>query len=133
MNPDTHTNSESKKVLLVEDDTFLRDLISLKIAHAGIQLLQASTGEAALEIITKDKPDLVLLDIVLPGMSGFDVLEHIRADKDTENTSVMIVSNLGQEKDLIRAKKLGVSQFLVKINNTPSEIMRHIEDALGLD
>lgn len=131
---DTETqpdNAVRKKVLLVEDDTFLRDLVTEKLAHINVQLLQAGTGEAALEIIKKEKPALVLLDIVLPGISGFDVLTQIRADEAIAKTPVVILSNLGQEKDIARAKELGVLEFIIKVNVNPSEIVERVQALLA--
>lgn len=115
-----------KTVLLVEDDTFLRALVTEKLARIGVRLLQADTGEQALEIIKKEKPDLVLLDIVLPGISGFDVLTQMRADKNIASVSVIILSNLSEERDIARAKELGVTQFLVKVNVSPSELAERV-------
>ena len=121
-----------KCVLVVEDDTFLRDLVSQKLQHEQVVLLQAGSGEEALEILKRaQKPEIILLDLVLPGISGFDTLAKIKADESLKDIPVIILSNLGQEKDLAEAKRLGSAGFMVKVNFSPSEIVTEIRRILG--
>jgi DNA-binding response OmpR family regulator len=107
-----------KFVLVVEDDKFLRDLCVKKLISDGYCVEIAIEGEEAYDKIKCKKPSLVLLDIIMPGMSGFDVLKKVRSDDDKEvaSTPIVIFSNLGQESDLQRARELGANDFFVKAN-----------------
>jgi CheY-like chemotaxis protein len=91
---------EGKKILWVEDDAFLSDLVVAKLKHQGCTAFYAKDGEQALEMLKTTMPDVILLDLVLPGMSGFDVLSVVKSDPAYKNVPVIILSNLGQEKDI---------------------------------
>ncbi len=105
------------KILLVEDDPFLSSLLKTRLEKEKFEVILAHDGPEALELIRKTDADLILLDIILPGKSGFDVLEEMRADpqlKDKQGIPVIIISNLGQESDVERGKELGVVDYYVK-------------------
>lgn len=114
-----------KKVLIVEDDTLLSSLLSRKLSET-YEILYAPTGEAAFDILSKNTPDLILLDIVLPGINGFEVLQRIKADPKTSGIHVVILSNLSQEEDVARGKQLGADQFVVKVSLTLDEIVQMV-------
>lgn len=120
-----------KKVLWVEDDSFLGDILAAKLTAEKCSLLYAKDGETALKIIETDTPDIVLLDLVLPGISGFDVLEQLKKNDKTKNVPVIILSNLAQESDLERAKKLGAFKHFVKASIDPVNIVREISSTLS--
>ena len=120
-----------KKVLWVEDDSFLGDILAAKLSAAQCTVLYAKDGEAALKIVETDTPDIVLLDLVLPGISGFDVLEQLKKNDKTKNVPVIILSNLAQESDLERAKKLGAFKHFVKASIDPVNIIREITSTLS--
>jgi DNA-binding response OmpR family regulator len=120
-----------KKVLWVEDDSFLGDILAAKLTAEKCSLLYAKDGEAALKLIETDTPDIVLLDLVLPGISGFDVLEQIKKNDKTKNVPVIILSNLAQESDLERAKKLGAFKHFIKASIDPINIVREIASTLS--
>ena len=120
----------NKKILWVEDDTFLGGLIGQRFGELGAILFGATDGAKAVEIAEKEKPDIILLDILLPGMNGFEVLEKIRGNESTKNTPVIILSNLSQESDLEKAKALGVSKFLVKATVNLDEIVEEVKKIL---
>lgn len=117
--------AKRKKVLVVEDDTLLSSLLSRKLSET-YELLYAPTGEAALDILSKDIPDLVLLDVVLPGMDGFEVLRRIKADPKTAGVHVVILSNLSQDEDIAKGKQLGADQYVVKVSLTLDEIVQMV-------
>lgn len=119
------------RVLVVEDDSFLRDLISRKLVKEGFQVLQAVEGEEGLKKAIEEKPHIVLLDLILPGMDGFEVLKKIRADASSANIPVIILSNLGQKDDIERGTKLGATDYLVKAHNTPGEIVDKVKAILA--
>lgn len=120
-----------KKILLVEDDNFLSDVLSKKLSNEKVNVTHATSGEEAVELAQKELPHLILLDLVLPGINGFETLKQIKADERTKNAHVIILSNLSQEEDIERAKTLGADAFLVKAISTPTEIFSTIQSILA--
>ncbi|MDD4625351.1 MAG: response regulator [Candidatus Paceibacterota bacterium] len=118
------------KILLVEDDRFLRELMSQKIIKMGDDLTVAVDGEEGVVKAKEVKPEIILLDLMLPGIDGFGVLSQIKADPETAEIPVIILSNLGQREDIDRALKLGATDFLVKAHFTPQEIIDKIDQYL---
>lgn len=119
------------KVLLVEDDSFLRDLISQKLIKEGFQVSQGIDGEDGFRKATEEKPHIVLLDLILPGLDGFEVLKKIRAEAHISKTPVIILSNLGQKDDIEKGIQLGATDYLVKAHNTPGEIIEKVKETLA--
>jgi CheY-like chemotaxis protein len=117
---------EGKKILWVEDDAFLSDLVVAKLKHQGCTAFYAKDGEQALEMLKTTMPDVILLDLVLPGMSGFDVLSVVKSDPAYKNVPVIILSNLGQEKDVEKSIKLGAAKHLIKAEHDLDDIIGEI-------
>ena len=117
------------KVLLVEDDSFLREIFSKKLATSGYTVYTAIDGEEALKLIKEIKPKLVLLDIILPTIDGYQVLKQIRADQDKiiAQTVIIMLSNLGQDSDIKRAKELGANDYLIKAHYTSGQLINKIK------
>lgn len=122
---------EGKKVLWVEDDSFLGDILAAKLTFEKCSLLYAKDGETALKLLETNTPDIVLLDLVLPGISGFDVLEQIKKNDKTKDVPVIILSNLAQESDLERVRKLGASKHFVKASIDPASVVKEIASILA--
>lgn len=120
-----------KKILIVEDDKFLRDLITQKLTREGFGIAEAVDGEHGLKKVKSEKPDLVLLDLILPGIDGFTVLAEIKKDTAMAGVPVIILSNLGQKDDIERGLKLGAIDYLIKAHFTPGEIIEKIKKVLG--
>jgi len=122
------------KVLLVEDDSFLRDICYKKLIKEGFNTIAAVNGEDAVKKIGDFKPAVVLLDIILPTMNGFEVLKIIRShqDKTVREALVIMLTNLGQEEEVKKAMDLGASDYLVKAHFTTKEIVEKIKGKLGL-
>ena len=118
------------KVLIVEDDKFLRDLMNEKLLKEGFEVKQALDGEEALKFAMEDTPDIVLLDLVLPRIDGFGVLEKMKADPKLSGVPVLILSNLGQKEDVMRATTLGAADFLIKSNFTLGEVTEKVKEIL---
>lgn len=125
-----HGGLSGYKVMWVEDDTYLTDIISRKLSGAGCTVIQAKNGEEALEFATKEMPDVIMLDILLPGMSGFEVLEKIKKDPSLKHIPVIVTSNLGQKGDIEKGEKLGAEKFLVKATVTLDEIIEETKKVL---
>ena len=121
---------DAKKVLIIEDDQFLRDLIVRKLEDEGFVTLQAIDGEEGLRVFREKKPDLVLLDLILPGIDGFEVLRQAKEDRSISHTPVLILSNLGQRDDIERGIKLGAKDYLIKAHFTPGEIVEKVKEAM---
>jgi len=117
----------AKKILVIEDDKFLRELISQKLLKEGYEVVEAVDGDSGLEKAKEEKPDLILLDLILPGIDGFEVLSKVKADPKISSTPVIILSNLGQKEDVEKGMKLGAADFLVKAHFTPGEIVSKIK------
>lgn len=120
-----------KKILLVEDDKFLRELMTKKLFSMEYDVVSAVDGESGLAMIKESKPDLVLLDLILPGINGFEVLERAKKDPETASIPIIILSNLGQKEDIDRGISLGAADFLVKAHFTPQEITNKLKIILG--
>lgn len=118
------------KVLIIEDDKFLRDLMTQKLANEGFSVKEATDGEEGLKTALEDPPDLILLDLILPRLDGFDVLEKIKKDSRLSSLPVLVLSNLGQKEDVTRAMSLGAEDFLVKSNFTLGEVVEKIKAVL---
>lgn len=125
------TNAKRGNVLVVEDDKFLRELLVRKLFGEGFTIESAIDATGAFDILSKWKPDIILLDLILPGEDGFSILEKIKKNKDTAPIPVVILSNLGQQEDIDRAMALGAMDFMVKANFTLDEIIGKITKALG--
>jgi len=128
------TNDIEKKafVLLVEDDKFLRELLVRKLEAVGFKVSTAVDGREALKKVKEELPELVLLDLVLPGVDGFDILKQIKEDSETSKIPVIILSNLGQREEVEKGLKLGADDYLIKAHFTPDEIISKISSVLGI-
>ena len=121
----------AKKILIIEDDKFLRELMVRKLASLQFNVVSAVDGEEGLEKIKSELPDIVLLDLILPGINGFEVLEKSKKDPATAKIPVIILSNLGQSEDIEKGIALGAKDFLVKAHFTPQEIVNKLKSILG--
>lgn len=112
------------KVLLVEDESFLRKMCSKQLTKKGFTVYEAKDGEEALNLFKANQIDIVLLDIILPSIDGFQVLKEIRSykNKEKKKTPIIMLSNLGQESDIKKAEKMGANDFMIKANFTSREI-----------
>ena len=117
----------------VEDDAFLREISSKKLTKEGYSVYEAIDGEEAIQGVKTVKPDIVLLDIILPAVDGFQVLSQIRASEDSKiaKVPVIMLSNLGQEDDIKKAMSMGANDYLVKAHFTTEEIVNKIKKLLG--
>jgi len=116
-----------KNILIIEDDRFLRELIAKKLIKEDFNISEAIDGEEGIKKIKGEKPDLVLLDLILPGIDGFEVLSKMREDSSITRIPVIILSNLGQREDVERGLKLGAVDYLIKAHFTPGEIIEKIK------
>ncbi len=119
---------KGKRIVVVEDDKLLTNLITKKLKAEGYEVIHAENGEVALSLMKQGSPpEVILLDILLPGIDGFEVLKNFKQHETWKATPVIILSNLGQESDIEQGKKLGAAAFLVKALLSLDEIMREIK------
>ena len=116
-----------KKVLLVEDDPFLIDIYTTKLKDSGFSIHVAADGEEAINKIREERPDLIVLDVVLPHYDGWEILKEIKADKTLNKIKVIILSNLGQREEVEKGLKLGATKYLIKAHYTPSQVVEEIK------
>jgi two-component system, OmpR family, alkaline phosphatase synthesis response regulator PhoP len=116
------------KILLIEDDKFLRTVLEKKLSNEGFEVVSAVDGDEALEKIIADKPDIILLDIILPKKSGFLVLENIKKDPELKKIPVIIISNLGQEEDVKKGLLLGATEYFVKAKVSLDDVVKKIKE-----
>ena len=122
---------KNKKVLVVEDDRFLNDLLSKHFTKEGFHFDLASDGESALLKAKANKPDLILLDLLLPGVDGYEVLKRLKADQSLSAIPVIVLSNLGQKDEVDKALALGAKDFLVKAKFDLFDIVSRVKHILG--
>lgn len=114
-------------ILLVEDDEFLAGMYVAKLDLEGFKVSLANDGEKGLKLATEEKPDIILLDIILPKMSGFDVLKDLKDDPQTKDIPVVLLTNLGQRDDVQKGLDLGAVDYLIKAHFMPSEVVGKIK------
>jgi len=121
---------QMKSILLIEDDPFLSEMYVKKIQEAGFSIINVPTAEEALRQLAEQLPDLILLDIVLPKMDGFEFLRHIADEAKYAKVPIVVLSNVGQKDEIQRAIDLGAKGYIVKAQFTPSEIIQKIRQIL---
>lgn len=120
-----------KKILWVEDDRFLKDIITVRLSNEGCNLMHAADEAEAFSILGRETPDVIMLDILLPGVDGFEILKKIKAGEKTKKIPVILLSNLSQPDDIKKGKDLGAVKFLVKSTVTLDEIINEIKSVLS--
>ena len=122
---------QKEKILIIEDDRFIAKMYQTKLSLEGYDVDVAENGALGIEKIKSFSPDLVLLDIIMPEVDGFGVLEAIREDDTIHSTQVIVMSNLAQEDHLKRAKALGAKDYIVKSQFTPMDVVKKIKEVLA--
>ena len=120
-----------KKILLIEDDSFMVDIYTTKLKKADFNVETVSDGETAFEKIKNKKFDLLILDIVLPQINGWEILKKVKKDKTLNGLKILILSNLGQKEEIKKGLKLGATKYLVKAHHTPTQIVEKIKEIIG--
>ncbi len=127
---DDTSASDRKKVLIVEDDKFLRELLVGKLETEGLETLAAIDGQEGLKVIEEKKPDVIILDLMLPNVDGFQVLEKMKENPAQASIPVIVLSNLGHREDIERCMNMGAKDFMVKAHYTPNEIVDKVKSYL---
>ena len=119
-------------VLLAEDDTFLANIYKTKFDMEGFKIIHAENGERALEEAKKKKPSIILLDILMPKMDGFSVLEELKKSSDMKDIPVILLTNLGQKDDVDKGLAMGANDYLIKAHFKPSEVVAKVKGILKI-
>ncbi|MDD5342268.1 MAG: response regulator [Patescibacteria group bacterium] len=115
--------ADKRKILLVEDEKMLSSMYATKFAKEGYELIQAYDGEEGLTKAKSIKPDVILLDIIMPKLDGFVVLKALKQDPELKKIPVILLTNLGQDEDIRKGKELGADDYFIKANHTPAEVV----------
>ena len=118
-------------ILIVEDDTFLAGIYANKFEREGFKVFLATDGDVGLKTAKKEMPDIMLLDILLPKLDGFEVLEKVKADPVTRVIPVILLTNLGQKEDVDKGLKLGAADYLIKAHFMPAETVEKVKKVLA--
>ena len=123
--------NQALSILLVEDDATLKEMYQIRLEQEGFKVVEVDTGEEALSAIAQNKFDLVLLDIMLPGISGLDVLSKLRTEEATKDLPIIILSALATDEDKMRGQEHGATAYIAKSEATPKEVIDKIKDTLN--
>ncbi len=121
---------EKKKVLIIEDDNMISSMYRAKFESDGYEVSLAVDGASGVELVKKEKPDIILLDIILTQLDGFSVLKKLKQDPQTKEIPVVMLTNLGTGEDKARGEKLGVADYLVKAKFTPAQVSERVTEIL---
>ncbi|MBU1166997.1 response regulator [Patescibacteria group bacterium] len=119
------------KVLVIDDDKFVQKVYQVKLEEAGYEVIQAFDGQEGEEKISKEKPDFILLDMIMPKKNGFELLEDIKTDAKLKKVPVVVISNLKQDSDIEKAKNLGANEYMPKDQFSPVQIIEKIKEIVG--
>ena len=124
-------NDQPRRILLVEDDRFLRKAAETTLKQQGYTVITAADGEEALRVARGAPPDLVLLDVIMPKLNGFQVLDALKKDPTTAHIPVIILSNLGQDRDVQQAMEAGATAYFIKADLSLQGLVQRVEEALA--
>jgi DNA-binding response OmpR family regulator len=122
---------EKIKILIVEDDSFLLNMYATKFELEGFKVSTADDGDKGVKMAQKEMPDIILLDIMLPKMNGFEVLRELKANEETKPIPVILLTNLSQKSEIDQGLALGAKDYLIKAHFMPSEVVEKIKKVLG--
>lgn len=123
--------AEGKKILIVDDDLTLREMYEERLKYDGYVVIGASDGEEALEKTHSEKPDLILLDVMMPKLNGIDVMKRLREDETTKDIPIIVLTALIQEIDKLKSMMTGHDGYLIKSEQMPKEVIAKVKEILG--
>lgn len=121
---------DRKKILIVEDDNFVAEVYSTKLLEMGHEVQIARNGEEGLAAVGQEKPDLILLDIIMPVMGGIEMLNELKQKEEWKNIPVILLTNVGEKDSIQKVRNLGVQDYLIKSHFTPAEVIEKINNIL---
>lgn len=122
---------DQKTILIIEDENFLSSLLKARLEKESFACVQAFDGEEAVNWLRNNRPDLIICDLILPKMSGFEVMEFISIDPQLATVPVVVLSNLAQESDVEKAKQLGAKEYFVKVRISTDDVIKRVKVLLS--
>lgn len=119
------------KVLVVEDDPMIMEMYVHKFQQDGFAVVAHDRGDGVVELAEKEQPNIILLDVILPGLDGFATLAELKNNAKTKTIKVVMLTNLGQEEDRVRGEELGAVGYIVKASRTPAEVVKQVREFLS--
>lgn len=123
--------TDKKKIMIVEDDVFIRDIYQVKFSQEGFEVITAEDGIKALEMLKEVTPDIIMLDIIMPYMNGVEVLKKIKSDEKFKNIPVVMLTNISEKEKVDEGMDLGIVDYIIKSHFTPSEVLAKINSLLN--
>lgn len=123
--------NEPKKIMIIEDDHFLSSLMKARLEKEGFGVIQAFDGEEAMETLKRELPSLIVLDLIMPKVTGFEVLQMISITPQLDKVPVIIVSNLAQDSDIEKARQLGAREYFIKVKVSIDDLVQKIKTLLA--
>jgi len=123
--------SQNKKIIIAEDEPVLIEMYKLYFERAGYEVLKASNGRECIDFVKNEKPNIILLDILMPKVDGWEVLKQLKTDPETKKIPILVFSNLGQTQEIQKGLDLGADDYVVKSNMTPKELLEKVEGMLN--
>ena len=130
MNSPASSASAGKKIMVVEDDPMIMEMYVHKFEQEGYVVVSRDRGDGVVEEAEKEQPDIILLDVIIPGLDGFAVLEGLKANERTKPIPVVMLTNLGQDEDKTKGEQLGAIGYIVKSSRTPGEVAKQVREFL---
>ena len=121
----------AKKILIIEDEELMYNLLERKLTADGYKITVAKDGIEGMEMMKKEKPDLILLDIVMPKKNGFEVMEEMQKEKELRGIPIIVISNSGQPVEIDKARELGAKDWLIKTEFDPQEVIKKVRKQIG--
>lgn len=121
----------AKKILIVEDEELLYNLLQRKLSQEGYEVSIAKDGVEGMKMVREIKPDLLLLDIVMPNKNGFEVMDDMQSDEELRNIPIIVISNSGQPVEIDKAKESGAKDWLIKTEFDPQEVIKKVKKQIG--
>ena len=122
--------NKKTKVLIIEDDAYIMEMYKIKFEFSDFEVISANDGAMGLKILEKKKPDIILLDIIMPKKDGFSVLKEIKSNPALEKIPVILLTNLGQRENIEKGLELGAASYIIKAHFTPSEVVKKVREVL---
>lgn len=124
-------SQDKKKIIIAEDEPILIDMYKLYFERAGYQVLNAENGRQCIDVAKAEKPDLILLDILMPKLDGWEVLKNLKTDPETKKIPILVFSNLGQTQEIQKGLDLGADDYVIKSDMTPKELLEKVEGMIA--
>jgi DNA-binding response OmpR family regulator len=123
-------SDKKRKILLVEDDSMIVEMYKLRFEEEGFEVTVTEKGSEAIELANSLKPDIILLDIILPEVDGFNILQSLKSEEKTKSLPILMLTNLAQESDKEKAISMGANDYLVKSQHTPSDVLQKVKEII---